>query len=87
MRQLPELWILTPSAREPAQEGQLPVGDCLVMVCPGDCLVCHASCLQEYLGSYVSDESGRLVFREGLLVQASRPALPCPPMPPWPAAL
>jgi hypothetical protein len=28
--------------------------------------------LQEYLGSYVSDESGRLVFREGLLVQAVR---------------
>lgn len=27
---------------------------------------------QEYLGSYVSDESGRLVFREGLLVQAVR---------------
>ena len=24
---------------------------------------------QEYLGSYVSDEAGRLVFREGLLVQ------------------
>lgn len=28
--------------------------------------------LQEYLGSYVSDENGRLVFREGLLVQAVR---------------
>lgn len=28
--------------------------------------------LQEYLGSYVSDEEGRLVFREGLLVQAIR---------------
>lgn len=28
--------------------------------------------LQEYLGSYVADESGRLVFREGLLVQAVR---------------
>ena len=28
--------------------------------------------VQEYLGSYVSDESGRLVFREGLLVQAVR---------------
>ena len=27
---------------------------------------------QEYLGSYVSDETGRLVFREGLLVQAVR---------------
>ena len=29
---------------------------------------------QEYLGSYVSDEAGRLVFREGLLVQVGRPA-------------
>ena len=28
--------------------------------------------LQEYLGSYVSDESGRLAFREGPLVQAVR---------------
>ena len=28
--------------------------------------------LQEYLGTYVSDESGRLVFQEGLLVQAVR---------------
>ena len=28
--------------------------------------------VQEYLGSYVSDEHGRLVFREGLLVQAVR---------------
>lgn len=27
---------------------------------------------QEYLGSYVSDASGRLVFREGPLVQAVR---------------
>lgn len=28
--------------------------------------------LQEYLGTYVSDEQGRLVFQEGLLVQAVR---------------
>jgi midasin (ATPase involved in ribosome maturation) len=28
--------------------------------------------LQEYLGSYVADESGRLVFREGALVTALR---------------
>lgn len=28
--------------------------------------------LQEYLGSYVSDAQGRLIFREGLLVQAVR---------------
>ena len=28
--------------------------------------------LQEYLGTYVSDEHGRLVFQEGLLVQAVR---------------
>lgn len=28
--------------------------------------------LQEYLGSYISDEHGRLVFQEGLLVQAVR---------------
>lgn len=28
--------------------------------------------LQEYLGSYISDERGRLVFQEGLLVQAVR---------------
>lgn len=28
--------------------------------------------LQEYVGRYVSDETGRLVFREGLLVQAMR---------------
>lgn len=28
--------------------------------------------LQEYLGSYISDETGRLVFREGALVQAVR---------------
>ena len=28
--------------------------------------------LQEYLGSYVSDEQGRLVFREGALVTALR---------------
>lgn len=28
--------------------------------------------LQEYLGSYISDEQGRLVFQEGLLVQAVR---------------
>jgi len=28
--------------------------------------------LQEYLGSYVADETGRLVFREGALVQAVR---------------
>jgi hypothetical protein len=28
--------------------------------------------LQEYLGSYVSDEQGRLVFREGVLVTALR---------------
>ncbi len=28
--------------------------------------------IAEYMGSYVSDESGRLVFREGLLVEAVR---------------
>lgn len=28
--------------------------------------------LSEYLGSYVADEAGRLVFREGALVQALR---------------
>ena len=28
--------------------------------------------LQEYLGSYVPDETGRLVFREGALVTAVR---------------
>ena len=28
--------------------------------------------LQEYLGTYISDEQGRLVFQEGLLVQAVR---------------
>lgn len=28
--------------------------------------------LQEYLGSYVSDEHGRIVFQEGLLVKAVR---------------
>lgn len=28
--------------------------------------------LQEYLGSYVADEAGRLVFREGALVTAVR---------------
>jgi midasin len=28
--------------------------------------------LQEYLGSYGSDERGRLVFREGVLVRALR---------------
>jgi midasin len=28
--------------------------------------------IQEYLGSYVSDDSGRLVFREGALVEAAR---------------
>lgn len=28
--------------------------------------------LQEYLGSYVSDDKGKLVFREGLLVEAVR---------------
>lgn len=28
--------------------------------------------LQEYLGSYVPDQSGRLVFREGALVTALR---------------
>ena len=28
--------------------------------------------LQEYLGSYVTDEQGRLVFREGALVTALR---------------
>lgn len=28
--------------------------------------------LQEYLGSYISDETGKLVFREGALVQAVR---------------
>lgn len=28
--------------------------------------------LQEYVGSYVADSSGRLVFRDGLLVQAMR---------------
>lgn len=28
--------------------------------------------LQEYLGSYISDETGRLVFREGALVEAVR---------------
>ena len=32
-------------------------------------MLCVYVCVQEYLGSYVSDESGRLVFREGLLVQ------------------
>ena len=28
--------------------------------------------IAEYMGSYVSDENGRLVFREGLLVEAVR---------------
>jgi len=28
--------------------------------------------LQEYLGGYASDETGRLVFREGILVEAVR---------------
>jgi len=28
--------------------------------------------LQEYVGSYVSDEHGRLVFKEGILVDAMR---------------
>ena len=28
--------------------------------------------LQEYLGSYISDETGKLVFREGALVTAVR---------------
>jgi len=28
--------------------------------------------LQEYVGSYVSDEHGRLVFKEGILVSAMR---------------
>jgi midasin len=28
--------------------------------------------LQEYMGSYVSDPSGKLVFKEGLLVEAVR---------------
>ncbi len=28
--------------------------------------------LQEYLGSYIADENGRLVFREGALVTAVR---------------
>ena len=28
--------------------------------------------LQEYLGSYISNETGKLVFREGALVQAVR---------------
>lgn len=28
--------------------------------------------LQEYLGAYVSDERGRLVFQEGALVRAAR---------------
>lgn len=28
--------------------------------------------LQEYLGSYISDETGKLVFREGALVEAVR---------------
>lgn len=28
--------------------------------------------LQEYVGRYISDETGRLVFKEGLLVQAMR---------------
>jgi len=28
--------------------------------------------LQEYIGSYVSDEDGRLVFKEGILVSAMR---------------
>ena len=28
--------------------------------------------LQEYVGSYVADESGRLVFKEGVLVEAMR---------------
>ena len=28
--------------------------------------------MQEYLGSYVTDEMGRLVFKEGALVQAVR---------------
>ena len=28
--------------------------------------------IQEYLGSYITDEMGRLVFKEGALVQAVR---------------
>lgn len=28
--------------------------------------------LQEYLGTYIADETGKLVFREGALVQAVR---------------
>ena len=28
--------------------------------------------MQEYLGSYITDEMGRLVFKEGALVQAVR---------------
>lgn len=28
--------------------------------------------LQEYIGSYVADESGKLVFKEGVLVEAMR---------------
>ncbi len=28
--------------------------------------------MQEYLGSYIADEAGRLVFREGALVTALR---------------
>jgi hypothetical protein len=33
---------------------------------------CGPKCHQEYLGSYVADEAGRLVFREGALVTALR---------------
>lgn len=45
---------------------------------PPTSLRAHSFCFyltlfsQEYLGSYVSDESGRLIFQEGLLVQVRR---------------
>jgi midasin (ATPase involved in ribosome maturation) len=31
--------------------------------------------LQEYLGTYISDSSGKLVFQEGILVEAVRKVL------------
>lgn len=46
------------STLQPQIAGQLPKHACQL-----------PAVLQEYLGSYVSDESGRLVFQEGLLVQ------------------
>ena len=43
----------------------------MVALCAHESTV-HLHALQEYLGSYVSDDAGRLVFQEGLLVVAAR---------------